>query len=104
MDDTNQTAQDYTRTGLMLSLLKCLGGQSFIDALFLGAGKVGVDAPTFNRRLFRALISIGIKRMLDAGVAPKDIAGQALEAIGNELAERAALAKENGSTQPGASA
>lgn len=85
-----------TRTGIMLAIAPAVSAAlSAVPGLNLGV----VDN---LRRTFRALLTIGIKLMLDAGIPPQVIAQEALTAIGNELKERADKLKQNGATMPAA--
>ena len=90
--------KELTRTGIMLSILPAVTA-----ALAAVPGLVLTDKDAL-RRSFRALLTIGIRLMLDAGAPPQVIASEAMTAIGNELKERADKAKEQGATQQPASA
>jgi hypothetical protein len=87
-----------TRTGIMLALLPTVNA-----ALAAVPGLVLTDKDVL-RRTFRALLTIGIRLLLDAGAPPQAIAQEAMTAIANELKERADKAKEQGATQQPASA
>lgn len=83
-----------TRTGIMLVIAPVV-----IAALktIPGLDQGGTDA---IRRTFRALMTIGVKMMLDAGLHPMLIVKEAQTAIGAELKERQEKAKEQGATMP----
>ena len=84
----------HTRTGIMLVLAPALSA-----AL---ASIPGLD-PTGNvahlRRVVRAVVTLAVRPMLDAGAPPEVVAAQLIEALGHELTERAEKAEAEGQAQ-----
>jgi hypothetical protein len=83
-----------SRTAMMKiarpAVLAALAGAGF-DVPTAVAGK---DATTL-RRFLRAMAHIGLAPCLDAGAPPDLLAGQLIEALKNELEERASAVKAN---------
>jgi len=91
-------AKHLTRTGIMLAIAPA------VTAALAAVPDLLLTDKDALRRAFRALLTIGIRLMLDAGAPPQVIASEAMTAIGNELKERADKQKEDGATQPPAAA
>jgi len=92
------TSPELSRTGIMLRVLPVVMTEL--------KGIAGLDLGNIHvlRRAFRAILTVGLRLMLDAGVSPEIIVNECKTAIGNELKERADKAKEQGATQKPASA
>ena len=89
-----ETPKHLTRTGILNALFpKVLDGLQGIKDL-------NACNPEHVRRVFRALVTIGIRLMLDNGVSPQKIVAQAIEAVGHELEERKVKAKADGTNVP----
>ena len=91
--------KNLTRTGIMLAILpainKALGE---IPGLNLAEDKAHL------RRAFRAIITVGVRMLLDAGAPPVFIAEQLGEALSHELAERQAAKDAAGEAAAGEAA
>jgi hypothetical protein len=87
-----------TRTGIMLAILPS------VTAALAAIPGLDLSQKDNIRRAFRALLTIGIRPMLDAGFHPQALLTETAIAISNELKERAAKAKEQGATQAPAAA
>jgi hypothetical protein len=83
-----------TRTGIMLAILPSVTAAL---AAVPGLKLTEVDPV---RRAFRAIVTIGIRLALDAGLHPQTIMSECGVAIGAELKERSDVAKEQGATMP----
>lgn len=80
---TQSDSMNETRTGIMKQI------EPVIEEALVASG-LNLNNPDILRRYFRALVHVGAKRLLDAGAPAQFVAGQAIEAIGHELAEREA--------------
>jgi hypothetical protein len=96
-----EVPKHLTRTGIMLTLLPVVSGTLDQIPELKAALSAPVTKESFPiiRRAFRALLTLGIRMMLDAGVPPQTIFAEAGVAITNELNERGIKAKEDGATQ-----
>jgi hypothetical protein len=95
------TPKTLTRTGIMLAVLPALmGALNSIPEVkaVLGVPAVPETSGTL-RRTFRAIVTIGVRMMLDAGVPMMPILMECKVAIENEVMERQAKAKQDGATQ-----
>jgi len=86
--------KSLTRTGIMLVLA---------PAIEAALGSIeGLDV-TGNvahlRRMVRAIVTLAVRPMLDAGAPPEVVAAQLIEALGHELNERAEKAQAEGQAQ-----
>lgn len=84
-----------TRTGIQLMLAPA------IETALKSSGLDMAD-PNILRRYFRALVHLGITRLLDLGAPPEFLATQMLEALGHEMESRAkqAATADGSPTQP----
>jgi hypothetical protein len=94
-------SKKLTRTGIMLSILPSV--MVAFNAIpevksALGAPVTPETAGTV-RRAFRALLTVGIRIMLDAGASPGVVVDQMQTALLNEIEERKVKAKQDGATQ-----
>jgi len=87
----------HTRTGIMKSLTPT------ISETLKGIEGLDLSNSDVMRRAFRAIITVGVRMMLDAGAPHHFIFEQTLLAIGTEIRERAEKEKEMGATQAPAS-
>lgn len=78
-----QTFPTDSRTGIQKLV------EPLVDEAMVKAG-LNMSDPTILRRYFRALMTIGMKRLLDAGAPPPFIVAQAIEAVGHEIEAREA--------------
>jgi len=95
------TPPSLTRTGIMLAILPALTGA--LNAIpevnsALCCPSVPEAAGTL-RRAFRAIVTIGLKMVLNAGMSVPLVINELQVALANELKERADKAKEDGATQ-----
>lgn len=91
-----------TRTGIMLTILPAVSAALSAIPEVKVAREVTPPTPESIgtlRRAFRALLTIGIRFMLDVGTPPQFLMAEMHTAITNELAERAATAEQQGATQ-----
>jgi hypothetical protein len=93
----NEVDLSKTRTGIMMKLAPV------VDKALLDM-PLDLENPDNRRRCFRALIHLGLKKMLDIGVDPNFLAQQMLEALGHELEYRSELNKISGGNVPSSSA
>ena len=77
-----------TRTGIMLVLLPAV--QSALGTI---PGLDVTGSVAHLRRTVRALCTIAVRMLLDAGAPPQFVAQQLIESLGHELEERAAKQK-----------
>ena len=86
--------KSLTRTGIMLVLAPAneaaLGSIEGLDV----TGNVA-----HLRRMVRAIVTLAVRPMLDAGAPPEVVAAQLIEALGHELNERAEKAQAEGQAQ-----
>ena len=83
-----------TRTGIMLALAPAINAALAAIPGFDAAGNTA-----HLRRTVRALVTLAVRPMLDAGASPEIVAGQLIEALSHELAERADKAQAEGQAQ-----
>ena len=95
------TPKALTRTGIMLAILPALTGA--LNAIpEVNAALCCPSVPTAAgtvRRAFRAIVTIGLKMALNAGMPVPNIIEELKVALNSELAERADKAKQDGATQ-----
>ena len=86
--------QNLTRTGIMLALLPVI--QATLAGI-PGFDMVGNKAHL--RRTVRALTTLAMRMMLDAGAPPQIVADQLFESLAHEVDERQKAAEAQGAAQ-----
>lgn len=101
-----ETPKHLTRTGIMLTIAPavCAALNAIPEVNAALCGPKSIDKAPLIRRLYRAILTIGIRAALDAGMPKEVLMGEAMVAIKAELTERAIKEKEQGATQAPADA